>query len=34
VTLGYVDDKTKANGNIIGNSKEVKQIGLWSQFKY
>jgi len=34
VTLGYINDKTNTSGFTVGNSKEVKQIGLWSQFKY
>lgn len=34
VTLGYINDKTNNNGHAVGALKEVKQIGLWSQFKY
>jgi len=38
-TLGYISDKTKQAGfgiapALITDSKETRQIGLWSQFKY
>jgi len=33
-TAGYIDDKTKAKGHVLGKTAETKQIGLWSQFKY
>lgn len=34
MTLAYVNDKTKNNGHTFGASKEVRQLGIWSQFKY
>ena len=34
MTLAYVSDKTKDYKHTLGDYKNVKQIGIWSQFKY
>jgi len=33
-TLAYLDDKTTTSKWTLGQSKETRQIGIWSQFKY
>jgi len=33
-TVGYVNDKTTTANFTVGQSKETRQVGVWSQFKY